>query len=74
MAKLDVFTSLAYVADKNHYVRPKINAKGVIDIQGGRHPVVEKMISNDMFISPMILIWIIGVQPDLHYYRTEHGR
>ena len=31
--------------------RPKINAKGVIDIKGGRHPVVEQMISNHMFIS-----------------------
>ena len=51
VAKLDVFTSLAYVADKNRYVRPKINTRGVIDIRGGRHPVVENMISNDMFIS-----------------------
>ena len=51
VAKLDVFTSLAYVADKNRYVRPKINTRGVIDICGGRHPVVENMISNDMFIS-----------------------
>ena len=49
--KLDVFTSLAYVADQNRYVRPKINTSGVIDIRGGRHPVVENMISNDMFIS-----------------------
>ena len=32
-------------------MRPKINAKGVIDIKGGRHPVVEQMISNHMFIS-----------------------
>ena len=51
VAKLDVFTSLAYVADKNRYVRPKINTRGVIDIRGVRHPVVENMISNDMFIS-----------------------
>ena len=33
------------------YVRPNINEKGVIDIQDGRHPVVERMIPNDMFIS-----------------------
>ena len=32
-------------------VRPKINEKGVIDIKDGRHPVVEKMIPNDMFIA-----------------------
>ena len=51
VAKLDVYTALSYVAEKNNYVRPKINAKGVIDIKGGRHPVVEQMISNHMFIS-----------------------
>ena len=43
--------SLALVAEQNNYVRPKINEKGVIDIKEGRHPVVEKMIPNDMFIS-----------------------
>ncbi len=51
IAQTDVFASLSVVAEHNHYVRPKINEKGVIDIKGGRHPVVEKMISNDMFIS-----------------------
>ncbi len=51
VANLDVFASLAVVAEKNRYVRPKINEKGVIDIKDGRHPVVEKMIPNDMFIS-----------------------
>ncbi len=44
IAKLDVFASLALVAERNNYVRPKINEKGVIDIKDGRHPVVEKMI------------------------------
>ena len=39
------------VAERNNYVRPKINEKGVIDIRDGRHPVVEKMIPNDMFIA-----------------------
>ena len=51
IAKLDVFVSLAVVADQNNYCRPKMNENGVIDIKEGRHPVVEKMISNDMFIS-----------------------
>ena len=50
LAGLDVFTSLAYVAERNNYVRPSINEKGVIDIQDGRHPVVEQMSRNDMFI------------------------
>lgn len=51
IARLDVFASLALVAERNHYVRPKLNTKGVIQIKGGRHPVVEQMIPNDMFIA-----------------------
>ncbi|MCD7835667.1 MAG: DNA mismatch repair protein MutS, partial [Lachnospiraceae bacterium] len=51
VAKLDVYASLSVVAERNHYVRPKLNVKGVIDIKDGRHPVVEQMITNDMFIS-----------------------
>ncbi len=50
VAGIDVFASLALVAEQNNYCRPVINENGVIDIKGGRHPVVEKMIPNDMFI------------------------
>ena len=51
IAQLDVYASLSVVAQRNNYVRPTINTKGVIDIKNGRHPVVEKMINNDMFIA-----------------------
>lgn len=51
VAQIDVFTALALVAERNNYVRPKINERGIIDIKDGRHPVVEKMIPNDMFIA-----------------------
>ena len=51
VAALDAFASLALVAERNNYVRPKINEKGVIDLKEGRHPVVERMIPNEMFIS-----------------------
>ncbi len=51
VASLDVFASLAAVADHNGYVRPAINEKGVIEIRAGRHPVVERMMDNDMFIA-----------------------
>lgn len=51
VAKTDVFTSLALVAERNNYVRPKINEKGLIDIKGGRHPVVERMTPDNMFIA-----------------------
>jgi len=51
VATIDVLTSLAFVAEKNDFVCPNINEKGLIDIKDGRHPVVEKMIVNDMFVS-----------------------
>ncbi|MCD7716546.1 MAG: DNA mismatch repair protein MutS [Lachnospiraceae bacterium] len=51
IAGLDVFVSLAQVAEHNNYVKPTINERGSIEIKNGRHPVVEKMIPNDMFIA-----------------------
>ncbi|MBE5883328.1 MAG: DNA mismatch repair protein MutS [Lachnospiraceae bacterium] len=51
IARLDVFASLSLVSERNHYVRPRLNEKGLIDIKDGRHPVVEKMITNDLFIA-----------------------
>jgi len=51
IAHIDVFTSLSTVAQQNNFVKPSINLEGVIDIKGGRHPVVEKMLSNDSFVS-----------------------
>ena len=51
IAKTDTFASLALVAEQNNYVRPHVNEKGVIDIKDGRHPVVEKVIPHDMFIT-----------------------
>ena len=51
VAALDVFASLSVVSERNRYVRPKLNDNGVIKIKDGRHPVIEQMIDNDMFIS-----------------------
>ena len=51
IARLDVFCSLSLVAERNRYVRPSLNEKGVIDIRDGRHPVVEQMTDHDMFIA-----------------------
>ena len=51
IAGVDMLASLAVVARQNNYVRPQIRKKGVIDIKNGRHPVVEKMIKNDMFVA-----------------------
>ena len=51
VSQIDAFASLALTAERNQYVRPKINEKGTIDIRDGRHPVVEKMIPSEMFIA-----------------------
>ena len=50
LAKLDVYISLATVASKNRYVRPELSGDGRIDIKNGRHPVVEKFISDSYFV------------------------
>ncbi|MCI7468315.1 MAG: DNA mismatch repair protein MutS [Lachnospiraceae bacterium] len=51
VSMLDVLAGVSDVSQKNHYVRPSINDQGVIDIRGGRHPVVEKMIPDGSFIA-----------------------
>ena len=50
IALIDVLASLSYVAQSNKYVRPAITDDGVINISGGRHPVIEKIMSSDSFI------------------------
>ena len=50
IAALDAFASMAFVAERNNYIKPKMNEKGIIDIKNGRHPVVEKMMSGSMFV------------------------
>ncbi len=51
IAKVDVFASLALVAEQNNYVKPVMNTSGSLHIKNGRHPVVERMISHDMFVA-----------------------
>ena len=56
VAKLDVLCSLAVVAEENDYCRPKVDAGDTIRIEGGRHPVVEKLlkapfVANDTFLN-----------------------
>ena len=51
VAGIDVLASLSSVATRNNYVKPHINEKGLIDIKNGRHPVVEKMMRDDLFVA-----------------------
>ncbi|MCF8454030.1 MAG: DNA mismatch repair protein MutS [Pedobacter sp.] len=57
VAQLDVLMNFASLAIKNYYVKPVIDESSVIDIKGGRHPVIEKnlppgeeYITNDVFL------------------------
>ena len=51
VALMDCIISLSKVATENNYCRPKINEEGIIDIKDGRHPVIEKLIRDGMFVS-----------------------
>lgn len=51
LAGIDAFCSLSLIATRNNYIKPKINEKGIIHIKNGRHPVVELMLKDDLFVS-----------------------
>ena len=51
LAGIAVFASLSTVATRHNYVKPQINEKGVIRIKNGRHPVVEQMMRDDLFVA-----------------------
>ncbi|MDO5551562.1 MAG: DNA mismatch repair protein MutS, partial [Lachnospiraceae bacterium] len=51
LAGIDVFASLSVVATRHNYVKPSINEKGTITIKNGRHPVVEQMMRDDLFVA-----------------------
>ena len=56
IAEIDALSSLAYVAERNGYSRPKINEKGLISIKNGRHPVIEKMLTEEPFVPNDVLL------------------
>jgi DNA mismatch repair protein MutS len=50
VAVIDTLNSLAIAAVKNNYVRPEMNNNGYMKITDGRHPVIEKIMKNEMFV------------------------
>lgn len=50
IAILDVLVSLAQAATEYNYIRPKLVGGGVINIKDGRHPLVERILSRDLFV------------------------
>ncbi len=53
---LDVISNFAYIAIKNNYVKPEIVQEGEIEILGGRHPIVEKLIPAGEFVKNKVLL------------------
>ena len=51
LSDIDVFVSLSDVAEEYGYVKPDFNDDNVIDIVDGRHPIVERNVSADSYIS-----------------------
>ena len=50
VAEIDALASLASVAVRNNFCRPEVDESGVIDIRDGRHPVVEQVLKDTLFV------------------------
>ena len=53
LAEIDVLACLAEVAIECDYVRPEVDASDVIEIEAGRHPVVERAAGQEPFVLTM---------------------
>ena len=56
LAQLDVWAALADVAERERYVRPEITADFTLELEGSRHPVVERMTARETFIPNDVLL------------------
>ncbi|WP_160068636.1 DNA mismatch repair protein MutS [Sphingobacterium bovisgrunnientis] len=72
IAKLDVLLNFATIAQKNYYVKPEISDSKILDIKGGRHPVIERnlpigedYITNDTYLDPDTQQIIIITGPNM---------
>ena len=50
VAEIDALVSLAVVAVRNNYCRPEVDESGVLEIREGRHPVVEQVLKDALFV------------------------
>ncbi len=53
---LDVITNLSHVAIKNGYVKPEITEESTLEILGGRHPIIEKLIPVGEFVKNKVIL------------------
>jgi len=50
LARLDAWAALADVAERERYVRPEVTSEFTLQLEGSRHPVVERMMPRETFI------------------------
>jgi DNA mismatch repair protein MutS len=74
IAQIDLFSSMAYLAEKNNYVRPELSLENSINIEEGRHPVVESafterqeesFIPNDCKLNPQARRFLLVTGPNM---------
>ena len=72
VAELDALVSFAAVAVRNNYCRPDVDESGVIEIQEGRHPVVERVLKDSLFVPNHTFM---GEKEEAggHHHRPQHG-
>ena len=56
VANLDIVSNFAHIATKNSYVKPEINEEDILEIKGGRHPIVESLIPSGTYVKNDIIL------------------
>ena len=56
IANLDIVSNFAHIATKNSYVKPEINEEDILEIKGGRHPIVETLIASGTYVKNDIVL------------------
>ena len=56
IANLDIVSNFAHIATKNSYVKPEMDEGEILEIKGGRHPIVENLISSGTYVKNDIIL------------------
>ena len=56
IANLDIVSNFAHIATKNSYVKPEMDEEDILEIKGGRHPIVETLIPSGTYVKNDIIL------------------
>ena len=56
IANLDIVSNFAHIATKNSYVKPEMDEEDILEIKGGRHPIVETLIPSGTYVKNDIVL------------------